>query len=153
MSESDVIRLPYIVYEGTIFLRKLKGGYEFVDSYFGKWDLRRDLPDTDYIDSLLKRRKFKGKKTRFCLVPQKPSFEGERLDEYEALPGWGIIASNLWGQVWDEDTVKGILDQERVEAIVWVDEETGDVDYVTRQAPSKAIETVYDGEVLPLPDA
>ncbi len=125
---------PYIIYKDTIFVRKIEGGFELVPTYNGEIDLAHALPQTDYINRLLKRRKFKGKKTRFTLLPQRPSFEGEVLEDYEALPDWGITAALERNQEWDQETIQHLLNQENVLAIAWVDGE--DIEYALRSDES-----------------
>lgn len=120
------MKTPYVVYNNTVFLRKIENGFELVPSYDGQ--IRGQLPDEQDIKRALKDQlKFKGKKTRFALIQWE--LPGGRFF-YEALPGWGIVAGNLVTEEQDSN-LSLFLSQPEIEAVIFV--EDGDVEYATRQ--------------------
>lgn len=119
------MKTPYVVYNNTVFLRKIENGFELVPSYDGQ--IRGQLPDEKDIKRALKDQlKFKGKKTRFALIQWE--LPGGRFF-YEALPGWGIVAGNLVTEEQDSN-LSLFLSQPEIEAVIFV--EDGDVEYATR---------------------
>ena len=120
------MKQPYIIYEGTIFLHKIPGGYELVPSYDGT--LRNmELPETEVIKNAIKRagKPFPQKKDRFCLI----TFDGRT---YQAFPGWGIIAGNLNLKKMTPELLQTVLNGDRVEAIAYVSE-NDDVEFITQE--------------------
>jgi len=119
------MRVPVVVYQGTIFLHKIEDGFELVPSYDG--EIRGQLPDDHVIKRSIKDApKFKGKKTRFTMIPWE--LPGGRI-VWEALPGWGIIAGNIASEDNDESLTL-MLSQPEIEAVAFIDGE--DVEYATR---------------------
>lgn len=119
------MRVPVVVYNNTVFLRKIEKGFELVPSYDG--ELRGQLPDDDVIKRAIKDApKFKGKKTRFTMIAW--DLPGGRV-VWEALPGWGIVAGNLANEDNDEN-LSLMLSQPEIEAIAFIDGE--DIEYATR---------------------
>lgn len=119
--------IPYIIYKNTIFLRKIKGGYEIAEDYTGVVRTDHQLPDFDDIKAAIKRagKPFKGKKDRFVVIDW-------GIGALEALPGWGIVSGNLFQRDIRKEDVELILSQDIVEAVVLVDEE-GNVTYDTKE--------------------
>lgn len=119
------MRVPFVVYQNTLFVRKIDHGFELVPSYDG--ELRGQLPDVSEIKRAIKDApKFKGKKTRFTLIRWEAP--GNRVF-YEAMPGWGIVAGNVVNEDNDENLVL-FLSQPEIEAVVFVDGE--EIEYATR---------------------
>lgn len=119
------MKLPVVVYRNTVFLRKIEDGYELVPSYDGQ--IRGQLPDDHVIKRAIKDApKFKGKKTRFTMIPW--DLPGGRV-VWEAIPGWGIVAGNLANETNDE-SIGLMLSQPEIEAVAFIDGE--DIEYATK---------------------
>lgn len=119
------MRIPFVVYGNTVFLRKIEEGYELVPSYDG--ELRGQLPDEKEIKKALRDKpKIKGKKTRFTMIHWE--IPGG-ITVWEALPSWGIVAGNVVNDRSDESLAL-FLSQPEIEAVVFVDGE--DIEYATR---------------------
>lgn len=131
------MKIPYVIYNNTIFLRKIENGFELVPSYDG--EIRGQLPDEHDINRAIKDQpRFKGKKTRFALIQWE--LPGGRFF-YEALPSWGIVAGNLVTED-NDDNLSLFLSQPEIEAVIFV--EDGDVEYATRaefEARQRDVET------------
>lgn len=112
----------YVIYKDSIFLRKIDNGFEIAEDYTGTVRTDINLPDIDAINKLLKLagKPFKGKRDRFILV--------KLGDSYEALPGWGVVSANLNLRERSRDTVEFLLQQDNVEAIMFITDE-GDIEY------------------------
>lgn len=108
---------PYIIYENTLFIRKIKGGFELLPGPDGVLP-PVDLPDEDVIKLALSKagKPFPGKKKRFALV----SVNGQ---DYEAMPHWGVVAANLNRKPFSAEDVHFLLTRDRVQSIVYVDDD------------------------------
>lgn len=119
------MKVPYIIYDDTIFLRKIDGGFAIAEDYTGVVRHDHQLPDIDEIKKLIKQagKPFKGKRDRFVLV--------NLGDGYKAYQGWGIPSGNLFNRTNTQQDVQFILSQDKVEAVIFVDKE-GNVEYESR---------------------
>lgn len=90
----------YIIYKDTVFFEKRLFGYAELEDANGK------------LTGLVKFPKSKMKRYhRHALI--------SCFGKQEVVPGWGIIAGNISGKPYDQEEVDFILDQEKVEYVLF----------------------------------
>lgn len=120
--------VPYIIYKGTLYFRDQSDEYEVLPTYDGSYpDVECTLEFGQRIlDAVEKNRASvqSSLQTRFCLV----TFDAGAT--YEAMPGWGVVAGNIYGRKMTDEDLYLVLNSANVEALAFVNDE-GDVQYVT----------------------